>query len=96
MLTINPTLYEQLALLLIDDIGSMDYYSGTITIEQEEADYSFEASLIIRYNEVKFPEGYDTQISELIPVWWEMHSVTDEGEQLNDFDFNILRRAICN
>jgi hypothetical protein len=33
-------------------------------------------------------------IDNIIPVWWEFHSTTDEGEVLNDFDFAELKEYL--
>ncbi len=94
-MTIKPTLYERLQALLMDKIDGREYFSGSIHLEDEEADYSFTSSLIILYDDVHYPEGVAIEIKQITPVWWEFHSVTDDGEVLNDFDFNILRSNIC-
>ncbi|MFI3285343.1 MAG: hypothetical protein R3Y08_01685 [Rikenellaceae bacterium] len=95
MLTINPTLYERLAELLVEAIEHRSYYSDKIYFEDSEADYLFSSSLIIYYRHNEYPEGRRAEISKIVPTWWEFHSTTEQGEELNDFDFNILEQIIC-
>lgn len=95
MFTITPIIYSELAALLVADIDSKSYYSGTVTLYTPQVDYHLTATLMLRYREVVCPDTSYCQISEIIPVWWEMSYVDDDGEQPNDFDFNILARNIC-
>ncbi|MFI3264099.1 MAG: hypothetical protein SNG38_06290 [Rikenellaceae bacterium] len=95
MLTINPTLYEQLAQLLTEAIDGRGFYSDKIYFEDNEYDYLFTATLMIYYRECDYPEGIENHIDNIIPIWWEFHSTAEEGERLNDFDFSLLNEAIC-
>ncbi len=95
MLTINPTIYEQLASILCESIKSDEFYSDLISLETPEVDYTLSSTLIISHRLVDYPEGCHSEIYDICPVWWKLTSVTDEGEQLNDFDFNILKNLIC-
>lgn len=95
MLQINQLLYEQLAELLVDAIDGKEFFSDEIYIAQPQADHSFSATLMIYYKEHIYPEGARMQINNIVPIWWEFHSDTAQGEVLNDFDFNILKECIC-
>ncbi len=95
MLTISPKIYEHFAESLIKEIGSHNFCSANCTLQTPEVDYRLEATLLIRHILESLPEGDVLVIEEITPVWWEFHTSTDEGEQLNDFDFNILRSMIC-
>ncbi len=95
MLTINPKIYDCFAQLLIEEIGSQNFCSASCMFQTPEVDYRLEATLLIRHICESLPEGDVLVIEEITPVWWEFHTLTDEGAQLNDFDFNILRRMIC-
>ncbi len=96
MLSINPTIYEQIATLLLNEIDNRVYFSGVVSHHTDEVDYRFFSTLIINYRSERYPEGEHCEIADIVPVWWQMQSTTDEGECLNDFDFNILKRNICN
>ncbi len=95
MLTINPIVYEKLAELLVEAIAYRSYFSEVICFEEPETDYSFSSTLMIYYRTEELPEGPTTVISNIVPIWWEFRSTTDYGEQLNDFDFAILKNIIC-
>ncbi len=95
MLTITPTTYSELAALLVANINDREYYSGTVTLFTPQVDYHLTSTLMLRYRDVECPDTHYREISQVIPIWWEMSSIDDDGEQLNDFDFNILTRNIC-
>lgn len=38
------------------------------------------------------PEGESEVLSDMVPVWWEFRTVTEEGEVINDFSFGELRK----
>ncbi len=95
MLTIYPTLYERLGTLLLDEVDSKEYYSGDILFEDDQFDYTFNSTLLLRYAEHDYPEGITTELVDIQPIWWEFHSVGEDGEVLNDFDFTLLKRAVC-
>ncbi|MFI3331906.1 MAG: hypothetical protein SNI51_00135 [Rikenellaceae bacterium] len=95
MLTINPTLYERLAELLVEEIDGRSYYSDIILFEDSEADYTFSATLMVYYSMQHAIDGSVAEISNILPIWWEFHSFTEDGERLNDFDFNLLKQIVC-
>ncbi len=95
MLIISPILYEELARMLLEALNGKTFYSDKLLIETPEIDYIFEATLLIHYCEEHYPEGSEDQIAKIIPVWWEFHTSDDDGELVNDFDFNLLTRLIC-
>lgn len=95
MLLITPTFYQRLGDLLVEAIDSTDYYSGDIELGDLEVDYRFSSTLMIYYAEEIYPEGCQTIICDIVPVWWELHTFTEDGEWLNDFDFNTLKAYVC-
>jgi len=54
------------------------------------------SAVVYRYQE-SFPEGRIVDIIDnIVPVWWEFHTVTDEGEVINDFDFAEFKEYLLN
>ncbi|MFR9533890.1 MAG: hypothetical protein SNG49_03545 [Rikenellaceae bacterium] len=96
MLNIYPEIYEKLAILLEEKIEGKSFFSDRITFEDSATDYLFTATLMIYYTECRYPEGYENIIVDIVPVWWEFHSTEQDGEKLNDFDFELLKEVICN
>ncbi len=96
MLIINSTLYERLADLLVDAIDGKEFYSDVIDFQHDQVECCFSATLMIYYREHRFPEGNEMQIENIVPVWWEFHSIEGERERLNDFDFALLNQVVCN
>ncbi len=96
MISINPTIYYRLADFLSEAIGSKNYFTQTITLEDEEYEYQFRSTLMVYFGREECPEATYTVISNLVAVWWEFSSLREGEEVLNDFDFNLLKRAVCN
>ena len=42
----------------------------------------------------RLPEGDRDAIADLVPVWWEFHTVGSDGEALNDFSFSEVRALL--
>ncbi len=96
MLKITIPIYEHLSELLLEAIDGREFYSDDIIFEWEGVEYKFSATLMVYYRQVRYPEGWESEISNIVPVWWEFHSTTEYGEELNDMDFNELKEVICN
>lgn len=95
MYKITPSIYTRLAEELTEKITSLSFFSGSIEFEEEDADIRFVATLILHTREVSFPEGLIAMIYDIDPVWWEIHTTTLDGEQINDFDFTTFKEYIC-
>lgn len=54
----------------------------------------FTASVIVYRTRLSQPEGDAEPVSDLVPVWWEFHTFSAEGEMLNDFDFSEMKRFV--
>ena len=57
-------------------------------------DCRFTASVIVYRTRLSQPEGDAEPVSDLVPVWWEFHTFSAEGEMLNDFDFSEMKRFV--
>lgn len=92
MFKILPALYERVADMIIDSIGRSDYLSESLEFEFEDVECRLVFSAIIYRQRLSLPEGECDVIDDVVPVWWEFHTVFEEGERLNDFSFSELRR----
>ena len=59
-----------------------------------DTDCRFTASVIVYRTRLSQPEGDAEPVSDLVPVWWEFHTFSAEGEMLNDFDFSEMKRFV--
>lgn len=92
--SVTPELYRETALRLCDGIGGSDYYSGSVAFTHQFVDCRLTASVIVYRCMDRVPEGILRPIVDLVPVWWEFHTVNIDGEQLNDFSFGELKSYI--
>ncbi len=95
MYKISHSIYSQLSERLIENISSLNYFSGVIELECNDVTIRFIATLIPFFREELFFGNKIVVLSDLTPVWWELHTTTSDGEQMNDFDFKIFKEYIC-
>lgn len=94
-LHIEARIYEALAQELIDRIADRDYLPMTM-IEIEDGDRFFRLSVAaVIYRRTEFwPEGEVRPISDIVPVWWELHSFRGEAEVINDATFERIKECL--
>ena len=91
---ISSQIYEKTAQKLCNLVGGNGYFSGTLEFAHEDIECRMVASLIIYRKKVEMPEGLFDVIDDIVPVWWEFHTVIDGEELINDFDFARLKEYI--
>lgn len=94
MYEITSQIYEKTAAKLKDLVAGYSYYSGTMEFAFEDTECRMVLSLIIYYKQVELPEKTYTVIADIVPVWWEFHTVIDGEERINDFDFALLKEYL--
>ena len=94
MYDIPSQLYLEVADRLIARFGTSDYFSGTLSLDYDGVMCSLLLSAIIYRRLCRCDEGERLLIADVVPVWWEFHTVGEQGEILNDFSFNVLRQYL--
>ena len=75
-------------------MGPRGYFSGSLRFVFEGTECCLRVSAIVCRREVVLPEGPQSVVSDLVPVWWEFHTAVDGRERLNDFSFAALRELL--
>lgn len=91
---IPETMYREVLDRLYDAIDGNDYFSGTICFTAADLDCRLTIALIVYRRRVSYPEGAADEIDDLVPVWWEFHTVRDGDELPNDFQFSELKKQL--
>lgn len=91
MYSVSSELYHEVAARLRDAIGHRDYFSGSVVFAFGGVECRLALTAIVYREQVSLPEGPADEIADLVPVWWEFHTLDDAGERLNDFSFEALR-----
>lgn len=94
MYCVSPELYLETAARLGDAIGDGNYFSGAIEFLSGDLICRLTISVIVYRSRISLPEGVCRPVTDLVPVWWEFHTVGEAGEMLNDFDFSSLVRCL--
>lgn len=94
MYNISKEFYRDVALRLCDAINGDSYFSGSITGNFDDTEWRLTLSVIIYRREECAPEGISHPITNLVPVWWEIHTFDNNSEILNDFEFSELKEYI--
>lgn len=94
MLEINDLIYEGVADALTATLEGRDYFSGSVEFDTEEVGTTLTATLMVYRRNELYPEGTCREIEDIVPVWWEFHTVQECGEVLNDFSFGELKKYL--
>ncbi len=92
MYNISPALYNEVAEHLTERMGRNGYFSGSLEFASNDVECRLVLSAVVYRRRESMPEGEREVISDVVPVWWEFHTVTEEGEVMNDFSFGELRK----
>ncbi len=94
MIEITNEIYRAVAGRLKEEIGSAEYFNGTVEYETEELYSALTLTAIVYRRTDRFPEGARRPIADIVPVWWEFSTVQQFGEALNDFSFSELKQYL--
>ena len=94
MYLVSAELYDLAADLLVERIDRSDYFSGTEEFEYGGVECRLTASVIVYRRREVLPEREYDRICDLVPVWWEFHTMIDGVERLNDFTFSEIRERL--
>ena len=93
MYEISTSLYLDIADRLVAAIGGREFFSGVVTVHSGDVECRLICTLIVERSRVA--EGASlSPISNLLPVWWECHTLVGGEELLNDFCFSELKATI--
>ena len=91
---ISSDFYHEVALQLLDRLDGSGYYSGSFEFDYGSLTCRMVLSAVVYYDRSECATAYRSVVKDVVPVWWEFHTVTCDGEVLNDFSFNELREYI--
>lgn len=96
VLPIEPQIYQALAEALLDKIGERDYLPQTMLEIEGEGDMLFRLSIaaIIYHGIDYWPDGAVRTITNVVPIWWELHSFRGDVEVLNNATFDRIKEYI--
>ena len=90
MYTISHQLYIEVAERLWSAIGREEYFSGSVTLFQDDVECKLQCTLFISRESDREREGRLGEITKIVPVWWEFHTSIGRDELLNDFSFKEM------
>ena len=94
MISISSEFYDDVASRLLEAIGCREYFSGSVECEIAGISCRLTASIIFYRIREERPDGDRFPVEDAIPVWWEFHTVTADGEEINDFSFAELKARL--
>lgn len=91
MYEVSPKLYGEIAERIYMRLGGEDYFSERIEFSFGEVECTLLTSFMVyrRWEEDDNGAMLDL-LDDAVPVWWEFHTDTPDGEVCNDFSFDIL------
>lgn len=94
MITIDTETYVNTAHNLLAAIGRSNFFNGSVTCDRHEFYCTLRTTLLVYRKSERLPEGERAVIRDIVPVWWEFHTETTFGEELNDFSFDTLKEYL--
>ena len=94
MYNVSTQLYLDIADRLFEQIASKEFFSGSITLDIDGVECRLVSTLIVEREHSPAEEYSFPRITNLVPVWWEFHSMVEGVEVLNDFSFSDMLTAI--
>lgn len=91
---ISEALYQETRERLVDAVGHENYFSGTIAFPFGGVECRLTIAVIAYRRDTSYPEGDEEEIRDLVPVWWEFHTMKDGEELPNNFLFSELRKYL--
>lgn len=82
--------YLLMAERLVESIGDKRYFSGVITLYDNDVELHLSCSLFVRYAKGHDEEHPFKAISHITPVWWELQSRIGQTIIENDFSFGQM------
>ena len=89
MYEMTPLLYLELASLLVERIGTRDFFSGSIICHDGDVECRLICTVVVRHD-----RSNPHRITSIMPVWWEMHTTCGAEEFDNDFSFREMLRYL--
>ena len=89
MYEMTPTLYLELASLLVEQIGTRDFYSGTIICRDGDVECRLICTVVVNGD-----RSDPRRITSIVPVWWELRTTHGAEELDNDFSFSEMLNYI--
>ena len=82
------SIYLKVGTLLMEQIGTCDFFSGSVTLYDGDVECCLLTTLIVSR------DSGDGGIESLHPVWWEFTTTLDGESLCNDFSFDEMLRAV--
>ena len=85
----TPTIYLQIAELLLDKIGLSDFFSGSVALNDGDVECRLIATLIVVRDRCN-----PSRIVALRPVWWDFKTTIGTEELTNDFSWGEMLESV--
>lgn len=91
---ISETIYQEVRDRLCEAIGGKNYLSDSLSFPFAGLDCRLNVDVIVYRHEASYPEGRVDEIKDIVPIWWEFHTMKDGEELSNNFLFSELRKYL--
>ena len=89
MYEISSSLYLEIAERLADAMRSKSFFSGVVSLHQEDVECRLCCTLVISRSKENEPSGAE-RITSIVPVWWELKTAINGEPIPNDFSFKTM------
>ena len=90
MYDVSHQLYLEISDRLVGASSGREFFSGSVECCMGDVDCKLQCTLMVSYDEHDYPDIRSRKISNIVPVWWEFHTVVGSEELINDFSFREM------
>jgi len=94
MIEIKENDYREIAYRLKNAIADSDFFNGSIEYDTDRFYSTLTATAIVYRTNTDMPDGYMSQIQDIVPVWWSFTTYRLGDACSNDFGFDCLKPFI--
>lgn len=87
--------YHKLGVALVETVYNRDYYSGSITICDDDIELTITGEFVMYFREVIDDEYYGAEaLVDISPIWWKFVATYGIDVLTTDFSFDELKTYI--
>ena len=84
----TPSIYLKVGELLMEQIGTSDFFTGSVTLYDGDVECRLITTLVVSR------DRGDGGIVSLHPVWWDFTTTLGDELLCNDFSFSEMLKAV--
>lgn len=74
----------------MQEIGTVDFYNGSIELDYAELYTTFHCTLLVYRGSESGEYRFVNDVTDVLSVWWEFETASERGIEYNDFSWVLF------